>query len=90
MHQPGYLKLLGRGELEKRVKILNEMLENCVLCPHQCQVNRLKGERGFCRTLEEKKLSFVYPSQDIQSKTRKNLSTDSFLPQLCYDFLLKI
>ncbi len=24
------------------------MLENCRVCPRQCGVNRLKGERGFC------------------------------------------
>ncbi|WP_243109378.1 radical SAM protein [Anaerophilus nitritogenes] len=29
------------------------MLENCVLCPHQCQVNRLNGEKGYCKTLEK-------------------------------------
>ncbi len=25
------------------------MLEKCQLCPRQCGVNRLKGEKGFCR-----------------------------------------
>jgi putative pyruvate formate lyase activating enzyme len=25
-------------------------LESCELCPRRCRVNRLKGERGFCRT----------------------------------------
>lgn len=24
-------------------------LEDCAICPHQCHVNRLKGELGFCR-----------------------------------------
>lgn len=24
-------------------------LRSCDLCPHQCQVNRIKGETGFCR-----------------------------------------
>lgn len=28
------------------------MLKNCVLCPHQCEVNRTKGERGYCQTLK--------------------------------------
>ncbi|WP_205665656.1 radical SAM protein [Anoxybacter fermentans] len=52
MYQPGYINLLKNGELEKRVQRLKEMLTNCVLCPHQCQVNRLNGERGYCKTLE--------------------------------------
>ncbi|MFZ5969211.1 MAG: radical SAM protein [Bacillota bacterium] len=53
MYRPGYLSLLENGEFENRVHKLNTMLENCVLCPHQCQVNRKKGERGYCRTLEK-------------------------------------
>ncbi len=52
MIQPGYIKLLKNGELEKRVKQLNEMLSNCVLCPHQCGVNRLNGGKGICKTLD--------------------------------------
>ena len=50
--QPSYLSLLEKGELENRVNILKEMLEDCVLCPHQCRVNRQKGQRGYCRTLD--------------------------------------
>ncbi|MFH0935989.1 MAG: radical SAM protein [Candidatus Omnitrophota bacterium] len=26
------------------------MLESCSICPRKCGVNRLKGERGFCKT----------------------------------------
>lgn len=52
MHEPGYLSLLFSGELENRVTTLKNMLKNCVLCPHQCSVNRLEGERGYCKTLE--------------------------------------
>ncbi|GAA0180936.1 radical SAM protein [Clostridium sediminicola] len=51
MYKPGYLKLLKSGELEERVNLLNSMLKNCTLCPHKCKVNRLKGERGYCKTL---------------------------------------
>ncbi|HYE82934.1 MAG TPA: radical SAM protein [Clostridia bacterium] len=51
MHKAGYLTLLESGELLKRVEVLNNMLEDCVLCPHQCKVNRIKGEKGYCKTL---------------------------------------
>lgn len=57
MHEPSYLKLLNNGEFKRRSRILKDMLANCVLCPHQCQVNRLKGEKGFCRTLNNVILS---------------------------------
>ncbi len=60
-YQPGYLQLLENGELEKRVKVLKSMLSNCVLCPHQCEVNRLDGERGYCRTLENVVVSSAFP-----------------------------
>jgi len=30
-----------------------KLLSSCELCPHKCRVNRLKGERGFCRSGEE-------------------------------------
>ncbi len=53
MKPPSYMKLFKNGELKKRVEVFKNMLKNCVLCPHQCEVNRLKGEAGYCRTLEK-------------------------------------
>ena len=47
--QPGYLRLAESGGLERKVNLLNEKLKSCVICPHHCRVNRLEGERGFCR-----------------------------------------
>ncbi|QUH25597.1 radical SAM protein [Serpentinicella alkaliphila] len=52
MHIPSYINLLKTGELERRVKILNNMLKDCILCPHNCHVNRLKDEKGYCRALK--------------------------------------
>lgn len=51
--RPAYAKLEEEGELEKRVELAYEKLENCDLCPHQCGVNRFKGERGFCNNPEK-------------------------------------
>lgn len=45
---PSYLKL-PKKELEKRIKRLFEILENCEICPRKCRVNRLKGEKGYCQ-----------------------------------------
>lgn len=25
------------------------MLENCMICPHKCGVNRLEGNKGRCK-----------------------------------------
>ncbi len=61
MHTPGYTRLIENGELESRVKKLNEMLTDCVLCPHQCSVNRLEGEPGYCRTLRNPVVSSAQP-----------------------------
>lgn len=47
--QPGYLRLAESGGLERKVNLLNEKLKSCVICAHHCRVNRLEGERGFCR-----------------------------------------
>lgn len=48
--KPAYLRLHKAGELEGRALQLKESLANCTLCPRSCHVNRLKGERGICRT----------------------------------------
>lgn len=37
-----------------------KLLESCSICPRQCKVNRLKNEKGFCRTgLKAKVCSFM-------------------------------
>jgi putative pyruvate formate lyase activating enzyme len=42
--------LLGSGELEGRAGRLEARLEKCDICPRKCGSNRLKGEKGFCRS----------------------------------------
>jgi len=46
---PAYLALHESGELAERARKLWSMMEACTLCPRRCGVNRLAGERGFCR-----------------------------------------
>ncbi len=43
--------------IHKLVKIL----ESCELCPRKCRVNRLRGERGFCRSGNELVISNYGP-----------------------------
>ena len=47
---PSYIKLYEAGELESRAQKLEALLECCGLCPRQCGVNRLAGEKGYCKT----------------------------------------
>lgn len=35
----------------------NAILSSCTLCPRRCRVNRLKGEKGFCRGGERAKVA---------------------------------
>lgn len=48
--QPSYLSLYQSGELQKRAELMEKRLASCDLCPQNCCVNRLAGERGFCRS----------------------------------------
>ncbi len=48
--EPGYLALYYSGELQKRVEQLESRLASCNICPRNCGVNRLEGERGFCNS----------------------------------------
>jgi putative pyruvate formate lyase activating enzyme len=43
-----YTDLFQSGELLKRVRIAYQRLESCDLCPHDCGINRIKGEKGIC------------------------------------------
>jgi putative pyruvate formate lyase activating enzyme len=49
--EAAYLKLLGTGELQRRVEEARSMLEECRLCGRECRVNRLESSQGAaCRT----------------------------------------
>jgi putative pyruvate formate lyase activating enzyme len=47
-----YLRLLRSGELEDRVQRLDEMLDDCTVCPRNCRVDR-RQELGTCATSAE-------------------------------------
>jgi putative pyruvate formate lyase activating enzyme len=47
---PAYEILENKGLLAQTVEQAYAIFEECRLCPRQCGVNRLKGEKGFCRT----------------------------------------
>ena len=45
-----YLELYRSGELAKRVEASKALLQNCRVCPRQCNIDRLFGKTGKCRT----------------------------------------
>lgn len=48
MNLVNYLDLYKSGELLQRVRASYRRLAACDLCPHDCRVNRIIGERGIC------------------------------------------
>jgi len=61
MFKPNYRKLQESGELKKRGKQLWNIMRECRLCPRECLVNRIEGERGFCGADSELIISSVHP-----------------------------
>lgn len=44
----GYLSL-SSAELRERAEKALAMLADCTVCAQECHVDRLAGEKGFCR-----------------------------------------
>jgi putative pyruvate formate lyase activating enzyme len=57
---PAYAKLAAAGQFAERVQAAYAIFEACRLCPRECGVNRLAGEKGFCRAPAE---VMVYAAQ---------------------------
>jgi putative pyruvate formate lyase activating enzyme len=57
---PSYLNL-SKNKLDQRIKKLFKILENCEICPKKCQVNRLRGEKGFCKLGKLPMVSTYHP-----------------------------
>ena len=47
---PGYLDQHASGELQRRAEAAVAGLAACQVCPRQCGVDRLHGEREACDT----------------------------------------
>jgi putative pyruvate formate lyase activating enzyme len=50
MFESAYMSLARSGELRRRIEAAREALRRCRLCPRNCEVDRLNGEKGFCQT----------------------------------------
>ncbi|MCP2520264.1 radical SAM protein [SCandidatus Aminicenantes bacterium Aminicenantia_JdfR_composite] len=49
MFIPIYIKTYEEGLLSEKIEQAWSILEECSLCPRNCRVNRLKGEKGVCK-----------------------------------------
>ncbi len=61
MFVPSYIKLHEINELRKRVEKAYEILKGCKICPRQCGVNRLAGEKGVCQVGKLPMVSSYHP-----------------------------
>lgn len=61
MFEPNYRKLQKSGDLKNRGKQLWSIMSECRLCPRECLVNRIEGERGFCGADSELIISSAHP-----------------------------
>ena len=59
--EPSYVTLHKTGLLRERGNELWAMMESCTLCPRQCNINRLKGKRGFCRASSQLEIASYHP-----------------------------
>ncbi len=59
--QAAYLRLEKSGELGRRARELRAIYRSCHLCPRQCGVNRLKGEKGVCSSTSQAKVYSAHP-----------------------------
>ena len=61
MEYPYYLTLYESGELKDRVERAKDMLLSCRVCPHECGVNRLDDDTGYCKTGRYARVSSYFP-----------------------------
>jgi putative pyruvate formate lyase activating enzyme len=59
--EPIYLQSYRSGILKVRAAMLKDKLKCCTLCPRNCQVDRLSGETGICKTGEYAVVSSYMP-----------------------------
>ena len=59
-HDPSFLFLSPR-QWDDRIREADRIASACGLCPRRCGVNRLKGEKGFCKAPGELVISSIFP-----------------------------
>lgn len=47
---PSYLELFKSGRFDRRLAIMDKILQSCSSCPRNCNVDRTNGETGICQS----------------------------------------
>ena len=48
--EPAYRRTHEQGQLVRKIEAALEILDDCVICPRECHINRTSGETGVCQT----------------------------------------
>lgn len=48
MKRPSYIRLFNEGILQERIEQINRLIDPCILCPHNCRINRKLETTGNC------------------------------------------
>ena len=59
--EPAYMQPFRTGELYRRSRAAIKLLENCKVCPRNCEVNRLENEIALCKTGRHAIVSSAFP-----------------------------
>jgi putative pyruvate formate lyase activating enzyme len=51
--EPAYIKTFEKGLLREKIKTAYNLISPCKLCPRKCQIDRLSGESGICKTARQ-------------------------------------
>ena len=60
MNAPSY-RFLSPSDWDDRIREADRIASACALCPRRCGVNRIKGEKGFCRAPGGLVISSIFP-----------------------------
>jgi putative pyruvate formate lyase activating enzyme len=59
--EPAYLSAWKNGELARRAKRAEQILQRCTVCPRNCKVNRLENKFAVCKTGRYAIVSSYFP-----------------------------
>lgn len=46
--EPAYIQTYTKKLFPEKIEKASQMLKNCTICPRNCRINRIKGEKGVC------------------------------------------
>ncbi len=72
-----------RKLVEERLPLLYKIMEHCTLCPRKCGVNRLKGEKGFCRTTDKIKIASWAQHKGEEPPITGTNGSGAIFPSMC-------